>query len=244
MGASRKVLVKASSTDGGYSEVVLASNAVEVGGTITTGYVPTAQADGTVDWAAVTDATNVEAAGAIMDDDFTANGLMERTAAGTYTVATVTAAGKAILDDADAAAQRTTLGLGTIATQAASSVAITGGTASGLSSLQISGQGYSSTDTLTDGATINTNCNNGNVHSVTLAGNRTLANPTNLKNGATYIWIIKQDATGSRELSFGNVFKFPGGTAPTLSTGANAVDIITAVSDGTNLFANAVLDFS
>jgi hypothetical protein len=34
----------------------------------------------------VTDATNVAAAGAVMDSDFTANGFMKRTAAGTYTV--------------------------------------------------------------------------------------------------------------------------------------------------------------
>lgn len=53
--------------------------------------------------------------------------------AGTITTAElggdITAAGKALLDDASASAQRTTLGLGTIATQNASSVAITGGTA-------------------------------------------------------------------------------------------------------------------
>lgn len=67
----------------------------------------------------VTDATNVAAAGAVMDGDFSANGLMKRTGAGTYSVSTVTAAGEALLDDADAAAQRSTLELGTMATKAA-----------------------------------------------------------------------------------------------------------------------------
>ena len=49
--------------------------------------------------------------------------------AGTYDLTT---AGKALLDDADASAQRTTLGLGTIATQNANNVALTGGTITGL----------------------------------------------------------------------------------------------------------------
>jgi hypothetical protein len=43
----------------------------------------------------------------------TTNGLIERTGAGTAAIVTVTTAGKAILDDATAAAQCTTLGLGT-----------------------------------------------------------------------------------------------------------------------------------
>ena len=59
----------------------------------------------------VTDATNVAAAGAVMDGDFSTNGLMERTGAGAYSVTTITTAGKNLLDDVNAAAQLVTLGL-------------------------------------------------------------------------------------------------------------------------------------
>lgn len=63
----------------------------------------------------------------------TTDRLIGRSSAGAGIVEeiTCTAAGRALLDGADAAAQRTTLGLGTIATQDAASVAITGGTVTG-----------------------------------------------------------------------------------------------------------------
>lgn len=51
------------------------------------------------------------------------------------TLSSATAAGLALMDDASATAQRTTLGLGTISTQAASNVSITGGIFSGITSV-------------------------------------------------------------------------------------------------------------
>ena len=54
------------------------------------------------------------------------------TGVGTASVFDLTTAGKALIDDADATTQRTTLGLGTIATQNANSVAVTGGSITGL----------------------------------------------------------------------------------------------------------------
>ena len=61
-----------------------------------------------------------------------ANKGIEFTGSGTAAVFDLTTAGKALLDDADATAQRTTLGLGTIATQNANNVALTGGSITGL----------------------------------------------------------------------------------------------------------------
>lgn len=96
--------------------------------------------------------------------------------------------------------------------------------------------GYSPTLTLTDGATISWDTSTGQVATVTLGGNRTMAAPTNLQNGAFYGLAVYQDATGSRTLTWNSVFKFIGGTAPTLSTAANAKDFLVFRSDGTNLY--------
>lgn len=63
------------------------------------------------------------------------------TGSGTAAVADFTAAGRAIVDDADASAQRTTLGLGTIATQASSNVTITGGSVTGITDLVVADGG-------------------------------------------------------------------------------------------------------
>ena len=90
--------------------------------------------------------------------------------------------------------------------------------------------------TLTDGATIDWDASANQVTSVTLAGNRTMNAPTNLVDGAVYLLIVLQDSTGSRTLSWNSVFKWAGGTAPTLTTTASARDQFVFCSNGTNLY--------
>lgn len=79
---------------------------------------------------------------------------------------------------------------------------------------------------LTDGATITPDLADSNNFSVTLGGNRTLANPSNIVAGQSGSIFITQDGTGSRTLAYGSYYDFAGGTAPTLSTTASAVDRI------------------
>ena len=78
--------------------------------------------------------------------------------------------------------------------------------------------------TLTDGANISVDLNSGQNFTLTLAGNRTLDNPTNCVAGQVGSVFIVQDGTGSRTLAYGSSWDFPGGTAPVLTTDAAGVD--------------------
>lgn len=97
--------------------------------------------------------------------------------------------------------------------------------------------------TLADGANIAWDAAAGNLASVTLGGDRQLNNPTNIAPGS-YVVRVTQDATGTRLLSFGSDFRFPGGSPPELSAGANAVDILTFLNvGGADLYLVAQADF-
>jgi len=96
---------------------------------------------------------------------------------------------------------------------------------------------YNPTQTLTDGATISWNTNISAVATVTLGGTGRTLTLSNLVAGGTYILFVVQDATGSRTITTWTNFKWPGGIVPTLSTAANAIDIITGVSNGTYIYA-------
>jgi hypothetical protein len=100
-----------------------------------------------------------------------------------------------------------------------------------------------SVSALTDGATITPNFAVANNFSVTLGGNRTLANPTNLVAGQSGVIKLTQDGTGGRTLAFGSYWDFAAGTAPTLTTAANAVDILAYYVDSTtNITARLIGD--
>lgn len=96
---------------------------------------------------------------------------------------------------------------------------------------------------LTDGTTITPDFAVANNFSVTLGGNRTLANPSNLTAGQSGAIVITQDGTGSRTLAYGSYFKFSNGTAPTLTTTASAVDVLAYyVESSTRITAKLVAD--
>ena len=96
---------------------------------------------------------------------------------------------------------------------------------------------------LTDGATITPDFAAANNYSLTIGGNRTLANPSNLTAGQSGAIVITQDGTGSRTLAYGSYWKFSGGTAPTLTTTAAAVDVLAYyVESSTRITAKLISD--
>lgn len=82
---------------------------------------------------------------------------------------------------------------------------------------------------LTDGATIDVDAASGNDFYVTLAGDRTMAAPTNPADGQCITFEITQDSTGSRTVSWTSGtggYSFGSGSAPVLSTTAGDTDLV------------------
>lgn len=85
----------------------------------------------------------------------------------------------------------------------------------------------------------------GNNFTTILDGNVSIANPSNPQPGQSGIIYIRQDGTGGRTMSFNANWKFPGGTAPTLSTAVSAVDaLIYNVVSTTDISTFPVLNIS
>lgn len=83
----------------------------------------------------------------------------------------------------------------------------------------------------------------GNKQKSTLTGNCTFTftapdGPCNL------VLKLVQDGTGSRTVTWPGTVKWPAGTAPTLTTDAAGIDLVTFYWDGTNYFGAAILAFA
>jgi hypothetical protein len=125
---------------------------------------------------------------------------------------TISTAGAALIDDADASAQRTTLGLGTIATQNANAVSITGGSIAGITDLAVADGGTGASDA----ATARTNLGIGtlgtqNANAVAITGGTIVAN-------ASGISIRDADASNVMTIAVGS--NLTANTVLTLTTGA------------------------
>lgn len=89
-------------------------------------------------------------------------------------------------------------------------------------------------DALVDGAVINWDGGSVQVAKLTISGNRTMAEPTNVQVGALYMLRVTQDGTGSRLLAWNSAFKFGASGAPTLTATAGKTDFLSFLGGAGN----------
>lgn len=80
-----------------------------------------------------------------------------------------------------------------------------------------------------------------NNFSIALGSNATLASPSGIVAGQSGVIAITQDSTGSRTLSFHSIYKFPSGTAPTLTTTASKTDLLVYYVESSSRISAQVL---
>jgi hypothetical protein len=178
--------------------------------------------------------------------------------AGTYDLTT---AGKALLDDADASAQRTTLGLGTIATQNANNVALTGGSITGLGDPATSSEAATKNyvDNLVAGlrtravarlastanVVIASELENGDtIDGVTLVtGDRVL-----LKNQSTAsqngLYIVVASGAASRDPEFDTITELAGQLILVSEGSANADDLYLCTTDASATLGSSAISYT
>ena len=172
-------------------------------------------------------------------------------AGGLTTAVTTDSTGQAVLTLTQAAAAG-----GLIAVTAGTNIAVASPDSAGAVEVSLAGQvdnavfnyptfkGYQET-IYTGGTTTGTitpDVQNGNVQSITLTGSITLNAFNNPVSGQSLSLIVKQPSSGG-PYTLTSSMKFAGGTK-TLSTTADAIDVISIVYDGTDYFASLSTNFS
>jgi hypothetical protein len=85
------------------------------------------------------------------------------------------------------------------------------------------------------GTTVAVNAALGNVFTLTLTGATTISNPTNLVAGQTMTFVITQAAGGGDTVTWSSNYKWPAGTAPTMTSTASAVDMQTCIATSSSV---------
>jgi hypothetical protein len=190
-----------------------------------------------------------------------ANKGIQFTGVGTASVFDLTTAGKALLDDADASTQRTTLGLGTIATQNSNSVSLTGGSITGLGDPATSSEAATKNyvDNLVAGlrtraiARVGSTANvviaseleNGDtIDGVTLVtGDRVL-----LKNQSTAsqngLYIVVASGAASRDTEFDTIEELAGQLILISEGSANADDLYLCTTDTSATLGSSTISYT
>jgi len=109
-------------------------------------------------------------------------------------------------------------------TDLSSRLSTTGGIVSGF--LNVSSQSIGAVSSVITSGVIVLNFKSANNFDITLGGNSTLNSPTTPSGGQCGAITIRQDSVGTRLLTYSGVWDFRGGTAPTLTTTASGVDVL------------------
>jgi hypothetical protein len=154
------------------------------------------------------------------------------TGAGTAALATFGAFGRSLVDDADAAAGRATLGLGSMAVQSAGGIAVTGGTISGVSTLSCTGNavlGDATSDAQTLNGAVTINVANGRIIAEGSSGAYLQIRPNSGQAGRL---IFTENAVADRwtigtQAGDGNLYLSTGSSlaAPKLTLNASGVSV-------------------
>lgn len=113
---------------------------------------------------------------------------------------------------------------------------------SGVTSASFSGNAQTAPQTVTSsGGSLTIDCTSSNVFTTTLNENTTFV-ASNGTTGQTINVLLKQGST-PRTVSWPASFKWPGGSAPSVTASANAEDLLVATLIGSSWYASLVKDF-
>ena len=218
---------------------LVSTNATITTGTITTGVIPTLTAGTTTSTAAtITSGTITNLA--------STTGTIATLNSTTGTIATLVASAGTF---AGSLVNVTTGTIGNLSTTLAGDFTISQGTATVGTRVAVvnTAQEYTAAHnfnatTLTSGTSIAWDLSANQVARLVLSTNGTMADASNKVDGSVYILLVTQ-GTGSNTLAWNATYKWPGNTAPTLTTGSAKSDIFTFISNGTSLFGVASQDY-